>query len=220
MPEPLVPGVVRAQVVFQGTSNLPTDRYVNTFHFQNPNPVAGTVPPGAHAEIHDRLVDFYNTVRSTATIKVASFLSVLVSRAADGAQIRQYDLQDETPREPHVTTWTVGSADAGARLPPEVAICASFYNERNIPRQRGRIFLGPLEWTCIDGATGRPNTIARQTLCDAMEALAAGNDVMDWCTLSLTGGVRHGTVTAGWVDNEADTQRRRGAEVTARTTWP
>src|SRR5215213_6374801 len=132
MPEPSVPGVIRAQVVFQGTSNLPTDRYVNTFHFQNPNPLAGTIPPGAHDEVHARLVDFYNTVRSTATIKVASFLSVLISRAADGAQIRQYNMADETPREPYVTTWTVGSADAGARLPPEVAICASFYNERNI----------------------------------------------------------------------------------------
>jgi hypothetical protein len=214
----LAPGLTTAQVVFQGTSNLPTDRYVNTFHFRT---VAFPAPPLQEAvedEIVTRLTAFYND--EYGEFGIHTYLSVLIHREADTSQFRLYDMGEAEPREPHVHTWTLDAASSGGRQPQEAALCASFYGDRNIPRQRGRVYIGPFENHSTDGATARPTTALQNTVKGAMQALADSNGLCEWVTLhhtSLVAGMH--PVTAGWVDNEWDTQRRRGLKATSRVTW-
>jgi len=218
-PLALAPGLITAQAVFQGTSNLPEDRYVNTFHFRYVNDTTTGVTTAGEAEIVARLTDFYNN--NYTTYGIHTFLSNLILRGSGQAEFRLYDQGQEQPREPHVTTWTLGAIDSGGRLPQEAAVCASFYGSRSVPRERGRVYLGPLEIGALDAATARPTTLFRQIIADAMEDLAGNGTLMDWVTLHRTTTVvETNSVTGGWVDNEFDTQRRRGLESTSRIIWP
>lgn len=215
MPNLISPGLVTAQVVFQGTSNLPNDRYVNTFHFTRSVLSSGAMTEAEEDEIATRLVAFYNT--DYPTFAIANYLSVLIHREADTSQIRIYDMGESEPREPHIHTWTLAAAEGGGRQPQEAALCMSFYSERNIPRQRGRVYLGPFESIATAAATARPDPVLRQVGVNAMEALVASNDIMRWCTLHHTSLVAQQIpVTAGWCDDEWDTQRRRGLKSTSR----
>jgi hypothetical protein len=130
--------------------------------------------------------------------------------------VRAYDAQGTVPVYP------AGSAVANSGLFQardvirEVALCLSFYSERNIPRRRGRLYL-PLP--LIGAAPGiRPTAghfEAASGLATILQELG-GPDV-DWCVYSRTDDVAR-PVTNWWVDNEWDVQRSRGLRATARTT--
>jgi hypothetical protein len=146
-------------------------------------------------------------------------------RGANKSQIRVYDLADPMPREPEVFLWTLGGT-GGSPLPRELAICLSFYADRNLRRQRGRVYLGPINTSAI-GNTGNDMTVevaARNTIRDA--AITLMNATPTWCVWSearqaevVPGGGNFGAqpVTAGWVDDAVDIQRRRGLKTSTRT---
>src|SRR5688500_10439566 len=214
--------IIRAQVRLPWTTNLPEDVTVNTFHFLT------TSTPFTQAElddIEDNLISFWTFSSGVAGDQLDGFLSNLVSRVALAASITMYDMSQAEPRVPiRETNFTLGPADVGSTLPPEVALCLSFQAVQTpgIPqaRRRGRVFLGPWNGNYV-GATGRPNTAVLNAIA------AAGNYLLDnliatspvrWAVYSPTLGTA-AEVTDGWCDDEWDTVRSRGRLATTRVTF-
>jgi hypothetical protein len=206
---------VDAQVVFQGKSNLPTDRYVNTFHFSGGARFTETELDGVAAALED----FYNGDHPSASgNRLRDFLSPVISTAVT---IKLYHRGDPEPREP--VEYSFDITVTGDPLPSEVALCLSYFGAgRNIVGQRGRIYLGPLDTSAVTTATGssaRPVPSLVDTLAAAGADLASSSEPgANWVVYSPTDGVVY-TIDGGWVDNAFDTQRRRGAVPTARTTF-
>jgi hypothetical protein len=137
--------------------------------------------------------------------------------------------------------WTLGptaSASPGnLALPREVALCGSFHGDlsgvaeegagdtRPRARRRGRIYVGPLNVAATDSTNGSANGgalpsgffIGRLAAAFAEFTAAAIEDEGGrWVVASRADNAVY-PVTAGWVDNEFDTQRRRGLDPSART---
>lgn len=166
-----------------------------------------------------------------ATLKAAYDLW----RPQMGSNVRQtnhvtkfYDREDPEPRAPVLTyVWSLATAPAGTNLPPEVSLCCSFQGnlESGQPqsRRRGRNYL-PFPSSAALATDGRPATTAINA------AVAWGDTLLEfsktpgnpsWVVASSYGvpGEFDTLITNGWVDNEFDTQRRRGRDATARTTF-
>jgi hypothetical protein len=93
-----------------------------------------------------------------------------------------------------------------------VSLCLSYFSERNLPRFRGRLFIGPWNF-----AEERPNTSAINSLMTLATGLAAvGGIDVDWGLWSPSRNA-FSKITNVWVDNEWDTQRSRGLRATTRT---
>lgn len=146
--------------------------------------------------------------------------------AGTGHGIKYFDL--ETPLVPNYPyfedTWDLASAPSSASLPSEVALCLSMQGPRLSgqpqARRRGRVYLGP----CFAGenVNGRPAPTVRTQVCTAAETLI-GNLLSSPTSAQLaiwspTNGAAT-VITDGWVDNVWDTQRRRGLQTTAKTTF-
>lgn len=217
MATPIIPDFFRAQVVFTAKTGQAEDVVVNTFGFNNSQ--IATKNQMADG-IRDSLFDFYGTVVEQSGQMIASMISGdLVENVA---QIKIYDLGDPPPRQVIEREITL-AISPGAPLPPEVALCASFYgNGRNLPRQRGRVFLGPLKasYTELVGPQVRWTEPARTTVAHAMRRLMQGaiGRSAQWNVISPTA-VTGYQVTNGWVDDAIDIQRRRGTDPTVRTTF-
>lgn len=218
---------IRAMCVFQGVSGLPEDRFVTTFHFARNPGVTIDVDAGLVAGWLD---DFWNAIAPGATKALSAYLSDTAIAAGPTAhEVRVYDLDDVEPREPHI--FPLGKVAAGslACLPNEVSVCLSYYGDRNIPRQRGRIFVGPLTSTAgAPSAADHDLRVAanlQQDLVAAAEKLIA-DSANRWVVLSrgiyVDGQVpaEMYPVTAGWVDNAFDTVRKRGIKPSARVVFP
>src|ERR1043165_3631681 len=214
--------IALAQVIFQGASGLAEDTFVNTFHFGTSG---GTVTPTNASDIITRLTDFYNTTHSPGTSPLGNELSSQITRAS--SQIKVYDLGDPIPRVPVATgTFTLASTGGSAPAPNEVALVGSYktapFGGIPLASQRGRFYLGPLmldNWSA-SGPDLRPGTAAINKMNGAMNALKVANSAsVSWIVYSPTIGASSGGAYQGWVDNAADTQRRRGRVATSRTTW-
>lgn len=216
---------VRAQVILPGLSGKPEDVFVNTFHFDSAATDAATVDL-----LTGRITEFYNqsapmpTPSGNAAPGIASYISHVVSRLANACSVRFYNLADAEPRAYVERRWQLaGSSGTGTskELPTEVACCTSFYGTRNMPRQRGRLYIGPFHEGAIeDDATfqrSRPALGLRESIHGSSKRLAmkVGNK---WAVFSPTSGLTH-PVTAGWVDDAWDTQRRRGQDAEGRLSW-
>lgn len=205
--------IVRAQVTFQGGSNLPEDRYINTLHFANDAPYA------THAtNIHAALTTFW-TVAPPGRNIVGSSISAYVQRLVT---VRYYDMSTGEPRVPTPLTFTLPTAAGTSNVPFEVAVVGSFKGAPPVTaRRRGRIFIGPITTGPISPATSAlPCSVDpgfRQDVTGSMKRLAEAPAV-DWCIYSPTTG-EYVPIVGGWVDDAFDTQRRRGNDATARTTW-
>jgi hypothetical protein len=190
----------RAQVRLSDTTNpAARDRCVNVLHFRD---------NGINPTDEDAL----------ATDLAAIYAGFAYFGDTNQVAVNLYDLADAEPRP------VVGSAthsyvktDAGPR---EVALCLSFYADRNIPRRRGRIYVGPFNAGRVDGR--RPS----QALLDGILALAPafsslGGADIDWVLYSPTesqgaGATTVHQITHAWVDNEWDTIRSRGLRADTR----
>lgn len=218
-------GHALAQAVFQGTSGTPDDQFVNTFHFQT---AGSTVTFADSTNIITAVQAFYNTVHSPLTGALCTEMSTAITRAS--SQVKVYDMADTPPRVPVQTAiFTLGSTSGTRPAPNEVAVVGSFKATpvSGIPlgRLRGRVYVGPLvldNWSLVSSDL-RPNATVLQKLNAAM--LALRDDVSTaWCVFSAAAlAAGHATglfqVVQGYVDDAADTQRRRGRVATTRTTW-
>lgn len=120
-----------------------------------------------------------------------------------------------------------GPSGSIGHFPPEVAVCLSYHANYdfgvNKARRRGRLYLGPVDTSFAGGFTS--DTVVpfivdsfRQQLCDAARDVVAAPGDAVWSVYSRTSGAAY-TVVGGWVDEEFDTQRRRGIASTIRTSW-
>lgn len=279
------------ECVFQSATNLPKDRFVNTFHFVG----LSATSPGDSSEMMSaaaRVADFYLLVTNTGGAgtgrSVGSYLSSEINRLVT---VNVYDHAQAKPRTPfpfHFDLPDLSTAGPGGAtpvpggtqcLPEEVALCASYFSGRSVPRQRGRIYVGPFNLSALGApgtVTSRPDPGLITVMTAAAKALALVEDgvidisnplidglfvaglfglpgapdepsflspAISFPTMNRVNWVQHSTVgsgtmptkhhpeipvapheefslvSAGWIDNEWDSQRRRQIDASARTNW-
>lgn len=131
--------------------------------------------------------------------------------------VRAYDAQGTKPVYPVAEEIRHTSTIRNATVPREVALCLSFFSTRNVPGRRGRLYIPATLWTPTSSIGARPTSGDRgtvATLAPVFENLG-GLDV-DWSVYSQRD---HNAfkVTDWFIDDEWDTQRRRGLRATTRT---
>lgn len=189
--------------------NIAANYATNTFHFNADDLTALQLA-------HNALVTFYNAIDTN--------FSDLVSTAAGGLSITSWDFDASPPRAPVLTTTGTFAGMGIGPLPTEVSLCISFQGTRisGVPqaRRRGRIYVPFLQETAND-ATARPSAGLVSSLATSAQALLTASDAAATWTWEIWSAAGPGftTVTDGWVDNEWDTQRRRGRKATSRTTF-
>jgi hypothetical protein len=212
-----------AQVTLASTTNLPRDASINTFAFGG-----GFVIGDTPSQIGPRLRDFYNSAKPGMNSPLSYYLANSLSRTVP----------------PHVKIWAAGPGELGEpntefdldplgppsdddKLPQEVALCLSFRsNDQAFPlkRRRGRIYLGPLTFDAMTVNPGtnpaRPNpNILNDIALSAQLNLADQQGTYPHAVWSRVGNF-FAIVDQYEVDNEFDTQRRRGRKASARTIVP
>lgn len=207
-------GMIRVQAIWQAMTGLPEDRFVNTFHFRSTTTVDAAVLEAAADRVREFYYGDHSGTSSTPLVQWMPASSIDASKS----ELRVYDLVQPAPREPAIFGMD-GTLGAGAPLPSEVAMCLSYYSQRNIPRQRGRIYLGPLlsnaNFEAGDGQS-RPHNSLRDSALAAGQWLG-GSDTLEWVVASQAGADPVGRrITDVWCDNAWDTQRRRGVAATGR----
>jgi hypothetical protein len=185
--------LLRFQVAAQMDSTLPRDSLVNTLHFND---------QGFTSDADDLCADLANIFQAGW---YGNLCQIVVDAYPIGAP----------PQYP------VGHAEINMGLSPassaprEVAVCLSYYSERNLPRQRGRIYLA-VGGTSSFATTPRPDTALRQKALDlAQDFSDLGGIDVDWQAYSPTDGEGR-NVTNAWVDDEWDTMRSRGLRASSR----
>ena len=194
-------------VILQGVSNLPKDRFINTLHFSDSTP--GNTWVGMADSLGPDLVDIYEGLGGSSLFYPAQ----TVSRPFE---VRFYNPEDAEPRQPRIYTGELPGNSANA-LPEEVACCLSYYTDRNVPRKRGRLFIGPLSTSALV-AGAHPNPELTQLMFNFADSLSElGSVNVDWQMVSKAANTRQ-RIEQTWIDNAFDTQRRRGPEPTSRLT--
>ena len=203
-------------------TGLPEDVVVNTWHFNHDISVP---TEGDFANFRDNLAVFYQTIYHQAGLGYAPWLRPFLNT------LKIYNLEDPEPR-PTVydaaMALTLGTAPTTGTVPPEVAVCLSYQAVAmaGVPqaRRRGRVFLGGLGTQAIFQGTvsSFPQVPSSQRTTIANAAIALGTsmaaDNWVWVVYSRVLGST-ANVSNGWIDDEIDTQRRRGRGATTRTLW-
>ena len=194
----------RCQITLAMDTGLGEDATTNTMYFDSDT-------EAALADVFDEISTMYSTF--------GTVLSSLVDTGT--SSIKAYRLSDPEPRIPVRQSGLGVFTTSSAAGPTEVACVLSYEGARvsGLPqaRRRGRMFIGPIGPTSTD----RPSSgLIAQVLSGAQGLLDASDLATDWtwAQYSPTNGVGI-DVTNGWVDNEWDTQRRRGRKATLRSTF-
>lgn len=199
------------QAIMGATTGLPKDRVINTFHFETGTELAPTIA--------DHLQTFYDSW--------SEWISPAVSRGDGESFFVFYDMSDPEPRTPiYAQLMSLEDELSSSSLPLEVALCLSYRAEYASggpsPRRRGRIYLGPWVGEAADmvGSYPRPQGTLLTTIAENASLLAGAleDDVANWKVYSRVDNVLR-NVIGGWVDNEWDTQRRRGRAASNRINW-
>lgn len=204
-----------AVCTWEGVSNLPEDRIVNTWHFDG---------SGDFDNVADMLDDFYNTVpASGGSNTIAKFMTV--DAMQDDLRIDIYDLSDPIPRVPvYTTTRTMIGMLSSGSLPRETALCLSYQGIKvsgvNQASRRGRVYLGGLAATA--NASGRPTSPFTTCVAEKGEdLLSASIASVSWSWVVYSPTLLTSTpVVSGWCDDAWDTQRRRGLRPTTKKLFP
>lgn len=207
--------LVRALCVWPWTTGRPEDVSSNTFHFN----VTGTLLTEV-TNIFTALNSFYGSAYGNDQ------RSPLIDH--DAGFVRFYDMSEAEPRVPiDEFAFTALSGTAGTTaLPPEAAMVVSVRAEiesgDNKRRRMGRTYLGPFSTQALSSGTGRPGSGFISNLVTAANNLLIASNTADpdwvWAIYSPTDGVAR-QVVEGYVNNEFDTQRRRGLVDTSRSAF-
>lgn len=131
--------------------------------------------------------------------------------------IKAYDVEHAEPNPPMYERTDNPGVAAGVSSPREIAVCLSFFAGANVKRHRGRLFV-PFFWLFATAAlSDRPSQTVRDKVGALSGVLAAlGGANVDWVVWSGVDRVAR-KVSDWYVDDEWDTQRRRGLRPTARS---
>lgn len=208
---PITTDDYHVQVELASVTNVAKDSVVNSFAVKAMSGAA------SFGDINVCVDQFYNNI--------ATILGPTLNSGANKHITRVYHLIEPEPRPPvYVGTFT--QAGTGAPLPAEVALCSSF---QGLPqagvrqsRRRGRLYIGPLNTASaiLDSGYSRPSGATITTLATATKNFRDQLIANNWelCVWSRKNNTLV-PVNNGWVNNEWDTQRRRGPEVSSRVTW-
>lgn len=222
--------IIRCQVSLDRKSGLAEDLVVNTFHFDGDVP-DWTDPTHPWTSNENSLLPGLMNRLQTFYAGIAPHLS---HRLSGTGVIKVYSMHEPEPRVPkHEEPITF--TPSGTALPGEVALCLSFRGANasgvNMARRRGRVYLGPLG-TNVIGAAGatdagiRPSQTVIDDILAQAAAMATGTSgayrlaIYSPRTHTASLDLDQATEDAVelWIDNAFDTQRRRGAAPTGRTT--
>lgn len=198
----------RTQATIRTADGISANYATNTWHCLAPDVVQLALWEAA-------LTTFYQAV----DVRIGT-----LAGTTNALQYKHYEVDDPEPRAP-VLTGQASLSPSGTPMPPEVALVLSFQADQasGVPqaRRRNRIYL-PFLNTGAAGTDGRPSSATVTDVVTAADALlaASGPTTADWVWVvySPTDGLFE-EVNNGWVDNEWDTQRRRGRKATSRTTF-
>lgn len=187
----------RLQSEFAADSTLPRDYLTITPHFNDQG--VGSDPQGLCDDLAAALDGFAGT--GNREIRVTA-----------------YDAQGTKPVYPEArAVINTGSAPASGSM-RELAICLSFYSVRNVPRQRGRLYIPHVVCAAVSSTVAvRPSDPQRTNVGSLAQVFSdlGGVDV-DWCVWSRTNAIAY-PITNWWVDDEWDVIRSRGLRSTTRT---
>jgi len=199
----------RVQIVLKTVDGNPANYITNTWH------CAAILDADAN-DFAAAVIAFHKTLNTV-------YSSLL---AQNGHEYKIYNLDDPEPRAPvEEGSWNFASALTGDSLPPEVCLCLSYQAPKisGIPqaRRRGRIYLGPFD--ASTNVSVRPSSALVTLVKNSADALYAAGIATagdwNWAVYStVLGGTAD--VSNGWVDDEWDTQRRRGRVATSRQVFP
>lgn len=165
------------------------DRLSNTLYFN----VSATVPD--YDDLAQAVLDAYKKIVFTTGANI---------------QVRAYNMEDAKPR-PEKSYRVFQKTGTWTPAPRQVAIALSYYADRNLPRQRGRIFTGP--WTPNNERVDSSAQAALLTL--AQDLADVGGLNVDWSVYSPTAG-DHKRISRAWIDNSWDVIRSRKLPATNR----
>jgi hypothetical protein len=136
--------------------------------------------------------------------------------AACELTVKTYDVQGTRPVYPNGQAVNDVGIIGASGSPREIALCLSFYAERNVPRQRGRLYV-PFCLQSTSSTVGRRPTVPQQQrVADLVPIFAGlGGPDVDWGIWS-TRDNEFRKVTNWWVDNEWDVIRSRGQRSDSR----
>jgi hypothetical protein len=222
MADPVLPDIYKCQAILRGASGLPEDVFINNWYFRNDGTLA--TQPEIHASIKKVLDSFYITP-ATGGPSLSSFFPLGI---ASPLLYRIYNLGEAPPRTRNQLESAPITASRAGPLPYEVALCLSFYAGQNVPRRRGRVFVGPFGTNALAGSVGNlpiPSSTLMATLADRASAVGRTTENVTWVMVTRGGTVppfepaNARVITNGWVDSGWDTQRRRGLAATGRTAF-
>jgi len=188
--------IYRLQCSFGADTAFPRDRFVFTPHFN-------VSLPGAD-------------VQALCDDLAAGLQAWFVAQSSPNREIsvKGYDAQGTPPVFP-VGDALLNPGDYPASgAARELAICLSFYSERNRPRQRGRLYIPHAFFG--SGVGLRPGAADRGRVGELATIFAnlGGTDV-DWVVFSRADNAAR-SVSDWWVDDEWDIIRSRGLRPTTR----
>lgn len=200
------------QVELAMVSNVAKDSIVNTFA------VKALSGSAEYSDINGQVEAFFG--------RISAHIGPTVQGSGVPHRTRVYHLSDPEPRPP-VYTGSFSRNGSGTALPAEVAVCTSMAAESPAgarpARRRGRMYIGPLNSGVVQVVAGyaRPSATFQTLLANSTETFVENLAELDWqvCIWSRKDDTLF-PVVRGWVNDEFDTQRRRGPEVTTRAVWP
>lgn len=221
--------LIRSQIAYPRATGLSEDTQTNTLHW------------GCDDPLIDR-----ETMQAAIQTPLDAWLGVLdgfmdSTMFVTPATTDWYDMLDPTPRVPFATVNTALTLTNVTSLPMEVTCVISYQGAVtsgvNQARRRGRNYLPTFNVSNIAEASGRVVWSGSslgfleagwEALMTSVEAADCYLAVFSQTTYNGTAGspltrLQDSTtrVTSAWVDNEPDTQRRRGGRTGTKTpiTW-
>jgi hypothetical protein len=191
--------IYRAQVSWGGDTSFPRDRMVITPHFKDTNlPGTGDV---------QGLAD-----------DLATGIAALTQPGSGGREVivKMYDAESHPSGPPLATKILSPGVTPAATAPREIALCLSFFSGTNTPSRRGRLYLPVVCFWGSAISSARPTTTQQDAAAAFVPVFTelGGVDV-DWVVYSRKNNSAH-SVTNWFIDDEWDTQRRRGLRPSAR----
>jgi len=197
------------------------EAWANVFHVN---------PGGAFDEeaVFDAFEAFYDTAASGGGMRALNPCPGEVSTGVIGVRMTQLTAQAVVdPAIPFVRTLIAdGGQNAAGGLPLDCSIIISWRTASAGRSFRGRTYLPPFHSNqIVDGASGPPHLTSATRVALAvqaealLDALVAANAPL--AVYSRKEGVGANTIVGGYIDDQWDTQRRRGKAVAAaRSLFP
>ena len=201
--------IVRSEVTTESAGDIPRDFAVNVvYHNVTANLAVGDVGWQNHA---DEVRDVFSNVSPDTSAGT----HLLAGRKIT---VKCYDLADAKPRPVRgMSVYVPATQDPNASVGPrQIALCLSYYAGRNLPSERGRIYIGPLKFT--DLAPKPASFVQDAVLAIGKGLFNVGGGNVHWQQHSEKSGVTS-TITDIWVDNRWDTIRGRLQRADSRETF-